>query len=348
MEDGRPQRELVAVLRRRRDGAHGRGKRAAVRARAGPLDGHAAAEEAAALALDPETGEDVYRIDRFGFGDSYSTPFLWRNADRDELIITGSTRISAYDPAGGDPLWSVTVFTCTTPTADDGHLYFAGWSSPNATAKGLLDTAFPPPFELKESDYTEIRPLFDRLDANDDDKLSIDELPPGRGKDAFGGLDQNKNGTWEWNEFSFLGGVGGAPGQNIALSIRAGGSGDVTDTHVEWRWKRGIPYVSSPLLYRDRLWLVKAGGIMTTLDAATGERRMDRERLPVGGEYYMSPVGIGEHVLVGAASGELYVLEAKDELSITSTVAFGEPLLATPAAVDGRLYVRTERAVWAF
>jgi len=243
---------------------------------------------------------------------------------------------------------NVTIFSCTTPTADEAHLYYAGWSSPNATPQGLLASAFPPPFELEESDFTDMRPLFDRVDTNDNGTIEIGELPPGRGKDAFRSLDADGSGEWTFEEFNIFDGKGGAPGKNVALSVRAGGSGDITGSHVEWRWTRGLPYVASPLLHKDRLWLIKAGGIVTTLEAATGKRQIDRERLPVAGEYYMSPVGIGDHVLVGAASGELFVLDAKDELSIASTIDFGEPLFATPAALDGRLYVRTERTVWAF
>ena len=68
-----------------------------------PRDG---AKESAVLALDTATGEDVFRIERFGFIDSYATPFLWQNDERDELIITGTKQLCAYDPSGGEPLWS--------------------------------------------------------------------------------------------------------------------------------------------------------------------------------------------------------------------------------------------------
>jgi outer membrane protein assembly factor BamB len=133
------------------------------------------------------------------------------------------------------------------------------------------------------------------------------------------------------------------------VAIARGGEGDVTETHVRWRWTRGLPYVSSPLLHRGRIWLARAGGTVTCLDAATGECQIDRGRMADRSEYYMSPVGAGEHVLVGSADGALYVLRANaTALEIEHTAQFGEALFATPAVLDGKVYVRTASTLWAF
>jgi hypothetical protein len=139
-----------------------------------------------------------------------------------------------------------------------------------------------------------------------------------------------------------------ARGANIAVAVKAGGKGDVTATHVAWRHEKGIPYVSSPLLYRERLWLVKAGGTLTSLDPATGAAQLDQARLPDRGEYYATPFGIDGHVLIGATSGRVFLVRAADQLEIVSELDFEEELLATPACVDGVLYVRTANALWAF
>jgi outer membrane protein assembly factor BamB len=139
------------------------------------------------------------------------------------------------------------------------------------------------------------------------------------------------------------------PGANVLMAIRRGGEGDVTETHVEWTWKRGLPYVSSPLLYRDRIWLMKAGGMVSAIDADSGKRVLDRERLPDRSEYYMSPLGLAGHVLVGSAEGTLYVLDAESEgLEIVHYVDLEDGLFATPAVVNGSLLVRTENTLWCF
>ena len=83
--------------------------------------------------------------------------------------------------------------------------------------------------------------------------------------------------------------------------------------------------------------------------AATGVVILDRERLPAGGEYYMSPVGAAGHVLVGLSEGSLFVLDAAaKELSIVHAVDFEEELYATPAVLAGKIYLRTQTTMWAF
>ena len=61
------------------------------------------------------------------------------------------------------------------------------------------------------------------------------------------------------------------PGVAVLVAIRAGGEGDVTDTHVVWERTKGIPYVASPLLYGGRLYYVKKGGYVSSVDATSGE-----------------------------------------------------------------------------
>ncbi len=310
------------------------------------------APEAAVFAFDAATGEVAWKIDRFGFIESHGTPFLWSNADREELIIGGTSQVCSFDPKTGAPLWNVsgvTVFSCTTPTADADTLFFGAWSTPNATGRSFWEAGFGRSLELSDAEVADPNLLFDRLDANDSGTVELDELPECRAKDAFGFLDQNGNGVWERPELITPPGGPASPGANVLMAIRRGGDGDVTESHVEWTWKRGLPYVASPLLYRDRIWLMKAGGIVSAIDAASGKRVLDRERLPDRSEYYMSPMGLAGHVLVGSAEGTLYVLDADSEgLEIVHYVDFEDGLFATPAVVDGSLFVRTENTLWCF
>src|SRR5439155_1071355 len=71
------------------------------------------------------------------------------------------------------------------------------------------------------------------------------------------------------------------------LAIRAGGGGDVTDSHVVWTLKKGAPHNPSPLLVGEELFLVSDGGIATCLDAKKGTVHW-QERLQ--GNYSASPV----------------------------------------------------------
>ena len=132
------------------------------------------------------------------------------------------------------------------------------------------------------------------------------------------------------------------------VAVARGAQGDASK-ELRWTWTRGLPYVSSPLLYRGRVWLFKSGGLATCLDARTGKPVFDRERLSDRSEYYMSPVGAAGHVLVGSAEGTLYLLDADaDELTVEHTADFDDGLLATPAILDGTVYLRSTKALWAF
>ena len=310
------------------------------------------APEAAILAFDATDGSELWKIDRFEYGESHGTPFLWRNADRDELIIAGTLRLCSYDLGTGELLWSyagITVFPCTTPTSDRDTLYFAAWSTPNAAGRNLWEANFGRSLELTDEEIADPALLFKRLDANGDGHVVIGELPESRAKDAFTFIDRDRSNSWELEELTGGPAPGSAPGRNVMIAVERGGEGELTEDAVRWSWTRGLPYVASPLVHRDRIWLVKSGGIVTCLDAKSGDPIFGRSRLSDRSEYYLSPVGIGDVVMVGSAEGTLFLLDAgADELKVVHTAEFEEELFATPAVIDGVVYLRTKHTVWAF
>lgn len=310
------------------------------------------APEAGILVIDATDGSDLWHIDRFEFGESHGTPFLWHNKDRDELVIGGSGRLCSYDPGTGEKLWTVgglTSFPCTTPTADGDTLYYAAWSTPNASGRSFWEAAFARSLEITDEEIADPALFFKRLDKDADGKIVPDEVPECRAKDAFGFLDRDLSGTWTLEEMRAAESTAGAPGENLMVAVARGAKGDASKDHVRWSWKRGLPYVSSPLLYRGRVWLFQAGGIVSALDAKTGNPIIDRARLSDRSEYYLSPVGAAGHVLAGSAEGTFYVIAAdSNELEIEHTVAFDEELFATPAVLGGVIYLRTKETLWAF
>ncbi|HEX6883530.1 MAG TPA: PQQ-binding-like beta-propeller repeat protein [Planctomycetota bacterium] len=308
--------------------------------------------EGGVVVYDVTDGSELTRIRRLEIGESHGTPFLWRNADRDELVVSGSGRLSSYDPGTGEELWrldGLTSYPCTTPTADRDTLYFAAWSTPNANPQTFWEVAFERSLELTEAELADPAVLFRRLDRDGDGKIVRDELPECRAKDAFGVLDRDRSGAWEPAEVVAAGETTPGPGENVMVAVARGAAGDAGKEHVRWRWKRGLPYVSSPLLYRGRIWLFAAGGLATVLDAKTGAVIVDRERLSDRAEYYLSPVGAAGHVLAGSAEGTLYLLAADaPELTVEHTVTFDEGLFATPAVLGGIVYLRTATSLYAF
>ncbi len=127
------------------------------------------------------------------------------------------------------------------------------------------------------------------------------------------------------------------------MAVRPGGRGDVTATHVVWRNLRGGPHVPSPLYHNGRLYLVNDTGIATCLDAADG-KTVWQNRLR--GRYSMSPVESGGRILVTSEDGRSTILEAGDSFHVLAENDLGEPVLATPPLLAGRLFFRTEGHLW--
>ena len=131
------------------------------------------------------------------------------------------------------------------------------------------------------------------------------------------------------------------------LAVKTGGSGDVTSTHVRWREKSSIPEVPSPLVYRERVYMVRNGGILTCLDAANGTV-LYRARVGAPGPYYSSPVVAGGKLFLASGEGIVTVLGTGAMLEVIAKNDLSEPVLATPAVSSGVLYVRTASALSAF
>ena len=106
--------------------------------------------------------------------------------------------------------------------------------------------------------------------------------------------------------------------------------------------------VNRPLVDHGQVYLIKDGGILTCVDAATGDR-LYRQRIGVTGTYYASPILVGERLYVASGDGVVAVIDVSgDEPEVLATNDLGERVFATPAAVGGVLYLRTEVRMYAF
>jgi hypothetical protein len=140
--------------------------------------------------------------------------------------------------------------------------------------------------------------------------------------------------------------VSGGPGGSRGMAIRPGGRGDITETHVAWRYDRATPYIPSPVVLGDYFYMVRDGGVMTCLNARTGEE-VWQERLPARGDYYASLIAAQDKLYAVSEEGEVTVVAAGPTYRVLSSNSMGERTMATPAVSDGELFIRTDQTLFA-
>lgn len=132
----------------------------------------------------------------------------------------------------------------------------------------------------------------------------------------------------------------GYPAKKV-IAIRPGGSGDITGTdRIVWQYDRGTGYVISPILYGDYVYLVSDKGIISCLDAKTGEVKYEGGRVPVPATFMASPVAYDGKLLLTSVDGDTYVVKAGPVHEVLGTNSIGEPAASTPSISQGRILVR--------
>ncbi|MFC1759010.1 hypothetical protein ACFL2H_09615, partial [Planctomycetota bacterium] len=109
---------------------------------------------------------------------------------------------------------------------------------------------------------------------------------------------------------------------------------------VIWETSKKLPYVASPLIYDNRVYYVKKGGFLTSVDLLTGNDVFTR-RLGQGGEYYATPLASAGRIFVGSERGTVFVITPNDKLTVVATNKIGEDIAASPAVVNSTRYLRT-------
>ena len=285
-------------------------------------------KDSAVYAVDLETGSQKWKTDRKQ-QTAYCTPVVWNDNGQKVLAVPGMVSLTGYDAETGKELWVVgklPALACATPVLYKDSVIYAAW------APGGAD------FKL---------PTFDEIlkDAGDEKLGHITKA--GAQKTPFGNFfdnnDPNKDGKItreEWDELNRI----LKSGENRAVALKPGGKGEVA-----WSYSKGLPYIPSPVAYRDRLYMLKDGPLLTCLDAKTGKPVYEAERFKGGARYYSSPVASNGHLYVASLDGTVAVIEAGgDEPLVAHSVKLGEPIRATPAIAHDTLYVRSDKFLYAF
>jgi hypothetical protein len=292
------------------------------------------------LAVDKRSGKEAWRTPRIEAKSGHATPIVWRAADgTNEILLPGSFLLTAYDAKTGAKRWWVRGLSFeikSTPVIAGGTLFINGYGSPeNDPGKKIT---VPPAEEV-----------FKTADADRNGAITKEEFPKFSAAFWFDFMDLDGSKSLSKDEWEYY--RAALDSENGMLAITLGGKGDTTATAVKWKYQRAVPQLPSPLLYRDVLYMVNDNCIVTTLNPATGELIKQGRPVgagPVSGGCYSSPVAADGHVFITSERGVVAVLPPGGDLTPTVVNELKEDTYATPAFADGRVYVRTTQALYAF
>jgi len=130
-------------------------------------------------------------------------------------------------------------------------------------------------------------------------------------------------------------GYGGFP----MWAMKMDGLGDVTESHVVWKYAKNVPRKPSPLLIDDLLFLLDDSGVVTCLEAKTGEE-VWKER--IGGTYSASPIYADGRIYCLSEQGKTIVLKPARKLEILAESQLDAGFMASPAVSGNSLILRTK------
>ncbi len=288
------------------------------------------------VAVDANTGKISWKMER-DVSHGFSTPIIYRPPTGPaQVIAPGAYQMSAYAVDTGEHVWSIGGLTWqpkSAPVIAGDVLYFNGWAPGGDPGQQ---------FDLPA--FADARKAADK---NEDGKLSQPELPKEwQPVGSWRAIDFNQDGFLNEREWTFF--RARRSSRNGLLAVKLGGQGDVTGTHLLWRFEKSLPDVPSPLVYENVLYLVRTGGIATTIDTKTGALIKQARLDGALDGYYASPIAAVGKVYMASEAGKVVVLRAKGDWEIMAVNDLGEPIYATPAVEPGRLYVRTRNTLYCF
>ncbi|MDP8245002.1 MAG: PQQ-binding-like beta-propeller repeat protein [Candidatus Hinthialibacter antarcticus] len=296
------------------------------------------------LALNKNDGSEAWKAKREVYNPNWSTPLLWSKGSGDELIVLGGGRLTSYDPLSGEEHWTVDGFGAAIPIPIVGGDYLLA-STLSATESDSKVNYFSWNYFVKFDENGD--QLVSAEEIPDDVMITMDpDLPEGKmpAEGIIEWVDRDQSRSMSEEELTnFINLVS----LNVRSSIKAVKSDGKGKNEVVWKYERSIPYMPSSIYVDGLVYLCKAGGVVTCLDAKTGEE-VYRKRLGVKENYSSSPVSANGRIYISSQAGKITAFTTGREPEVLGTNDLGEGVNATPMIADDAIYVRTETALWAF
>ena len=281
------------------------------------------------VAVDKSTGKEKWRRNRPARLENWTTPILYPDNKKPKaLIVSGSRWVDAYDLATGKSLWAlgdVGTGPVSSPVLVGDTLFI---SAPNHAEDGW------PPFEAMVTEH----------DKDENGELSREEVAEAWLMEHFGWLDVDADNSISAKDWKAIGDE--MVNDNFGVYAIKLPKGEGKPEKL-WNYRMNISEISSPLVHDGVFYMVK-DGILTSLDAKTGEL-LKRGRIGESSpKVYASLVAADGKIYIGTLKGTMVVLSAGGEWETLASVDLDDEIWASPAIADGHLYVRTRGKLYSF
>jgi outer membrane protein assembly factor BamB len=289
------------------------------------------------IAVDKLTGKTVWKKSRPEATSGHCTPVVYTPGNGEtQILVPGSFLMIAYSAKTGEKIWwsSGLAFEMkSTPVMQQEMLFINGFASP-------LNQ---PENQVKIPSFDQARAEFD---ADKDGQFSKEELPSETPYDFFDFVDLAKDGKLDKQDWEYF--QAALASLNGMLAIRIGGKGDMTEKNTLWAYRRYVPQLPSPLLYKNVLTMINDVGFVTSFKPENGEVIAQGRLREAGSKFFASPVASDNKVFVTSLRGKISVLKPDGSNEIIAVNDLKEECYATPAIGNKVIYVRTVNTLYCF
>lgn len=132
------------------------------------------------------------------------------------------------------------------------------------------------------------------------------------------------------------------------LAIKLGGEGDLTDSDsIAWRLDYGTPYVNSPVVYGDTIYMIEGTRPMiSAFKVADGTPVYEKERIKGLRGIYSSPVAVSDRIYLAGRRGATAVIKTGDTPEVLAINELDEGFDASPVVIGDTLYLKGEKHLY--
>jgi outer membrane protein assembly factor BamB len=263
-------------------------------------------EKSFLVAFDAKTGDEKWKVDRTE-KTNWSTPYIWKQKDRTDLVVGGSQKLRGYDPATGKVIWELAIGggQCNASPVGTADMLYFGTGGMGGGRPGGGPPGDPP-------------------------AGGAGGQRPGGGQGGRGGMG---GGAGAGTLFAIKAGVTG----DITPQM-----GQTTSDGIAWSVQRGAPAAATPLVYDGYVYCcARQGGMISCYDAKTGKPGYKDERIPQAKSFWASPWAYDGKIFALDEDGVTHVLKAGPDFEVIRANKLGKDIYwSSPALVDGLVVLR--------